>query len=175
MLAEAIRRRSRYERTPIGTLTGGSEEDSTEVDLTGRLGSLSKSLNSENTASGSPSGSLPIDGNFFSTPARRKMSTVAKVKAFRGTGDGKENVKYFIDDVEFAAETHEGKEPASAKTMIRIFRQHLEEDAYEYWCSLEDTVTEDWEKIKQLFMEKFSKTTTIIGKMELINSVLSLN
>ena len=103
------------------------------------------------------------------------MSTIAKVKAFRGTGDGKENVKYFIDNIQFAAETHKGKEPALAKTMIRIFRQHLEADAYEYWCSLEDTVTEDWEKIKQLFMEKFSKTTTIIGKMELINSVLSLN
>ena len=103
------------------------------------------------------------------------MGVARRAKPFRGTGDGKEHVKYFIDDVEFAAETHEGREPASAKTMIRIFRQHLEEDAYEYWCSLDDTVTADWAKIKDMFMEKFTKTTTVIGKMELINSVISLN
>jgi len=55
-----------------------------------------------------------------------KMSAVGgDIRPFEGLNDGEENIKIFIDDVEFLAECHDRKAPASTKTMLRVFRRFL--------------------------------------------------
>jgi len=56
------------------------------------------------------------------------------IRLCEGLDDGKENIKIFID-MEFLAEYHDRKAPASAKTMLRVFRRFLKGNAYEFWCS----------------------------------------
>ena len=83
MLAESIRRRNKYEQIPTATANlPGEQQLGVLADITAGAGPPSEGTGqgNENTASGSPSGSLPIDenyGNSFSAPSRKKMSTVA--------------------------------------------------------------------------------------------------
>ena len=70
---------------------------------------------------------------------------------FEGPNDGKKNIKIFLDDVEFMAECHDGKEVVSTKTMLRVCPRFLKGDAYKLCCSLDKEVQFDWEKLKTAF------------------------
>jgi len=54
------------------------------------------------------------------------------IRPFERLNNGKENIKIFIDDVEFLAECHDRKAPASTKMILRVFRHFLKGDAYEF-------------------------------------------
>jgi len=106
-----------------------------------------------------------------------KMSAVGgDIRPFEGLNDGKENIKIFLDDVEFLAECHDGKAPASTKTMLRVFRRFLKGDAYEFWCSLDEEVQTNWDDLKAAFTNKFavSKSISATQRMNVKNQLLSL-
>jgi len=105
------------------------------------------------------------------------MSAVGRdICLFEGLNDGKENNKIFIDDVEFLAECHDRKAPASTKTILRVFRRFLKGDTYEFWCSLDEEVQTNWDELKAAFTNKFAISKSILAthRMNVKNQLLSL-
>jgi len=104
------------------------------------------------------------------------MSAIGRdIRPFEGLNDGKENIKIFIDDVEFLAECQDRKAPASTKTMLRVFRRFLKGDAYEFWCSLDEVQT-NWDGLRTVFTGKFaiSKSISATQCMNVKNQLMSL-
>jgi len=135
-------------------------------------GKSSSSLQAETQSEASdPSDKKP-------TAARSgKMSAVGgDIRPFERLNDGKENIKIFIDHVEFLVECHDRKAPASTKTMLRVFRHFLKGDAYEFWCFLDEEVQTSWDELKAAFTNKFavSKSISATQRINVKNQLLSL-
>ena len=95
------------------------------------------------------------------------MSSLLKIKPFKGLADGSEDPEEFLDDVQAAAEGWHMACPADAEssaalrtTMIRFFRQNLLDgyDAAWWWQMAVPAATKkDWNLIKKAFTEKFGQ------------------
>ena len=61
----------------------------------------------------------------------------------------------------------------SAASFSSIF---LKGDAYEYWCSLDEDIQTDWEKLKEAFKDKIgpSKSVSAVQRMHVKNQLMSL-
>ena len=70
-----------------------------------------------------------------------------KIRTFHGLRDGKESPEEYIEDVEWAYERDvKPQDPLGAtahKTYRMFFRQHLEDDAREWYTDLENDVKLD--------------------------------
>ena len=98
-----------------------------------------------------------------------------KIRVFRGTRDGKEDPNEFLEDIEWAYEQEfKGREPAAVpslgaavdpqaafanKTHRILFRQHLEDDALQWYSDLDADLKQDWVQLKKAFLPAFAITT----------------
>ena len=98
-----------------------------------------------------------------------------KIRVFRGTRDGKEDPNEFLEDIEWAYEQDfKSREPAAAtalggstvdqravfanKTHRILFRQHLEDDALQWYSDLDTDLKQDWAQLKKAFLPAFAIT-----------------
>jgi len=98
------------------------------------------------------------------------------IRLFKGLNGDKENIKIFIDDMKFLTECHDGKAPASAKTILRVFHRFLKGDAHEFWCSLDEEVQTNRDGLRIVFTDKFaiSKSISATQRMNVKHQLMSL-
>ena len=99
------------------------------------------------------------------------MSSLLKIKPFKGLADGSEDPEEFLDDAQAAAEGWHMARPADAESsaalrtkMIRSFRQNLLDgyDAAWWWQMAVPAATKkNWNLIKKAFTEKFGQAGNV--------------
>lgn len=107
---------------------------------------------------------------------RINMTSLARVRPFTGKRDAKENAEDFLDDVEFAAEQF-STGPPEDKMFIRLFRQHVEDKALDFWLELDAEKKALWKDVKEMFLGKFGGARKLdqAERMSVTSRVMALS
>lgn len=95
---------------------------------------------------------------------RKMASSFARIRLFSGKRDAKENAEDFLDDIEFAAEQFMSDKADGGpddKMFIRLFRQHVEDKALDFWLEMEADKKVSWALVKEAFLGKFGGARTL--------------
>ena len=112
-----------------------------------------------------------------------EMSSLLKMRTFRGTGDGSEDLNNYLEDIECAAEAFEYQKNSTSidgieKSQKRFFRHYLSKDGdASYWWQYV-LCTEDkkhYSAIKERFLERYGTTSTaVMSKFEVQSENMAL-
>ena len=82
-----------------------------------------------------------------------------KIRPFKGLRNGREDPSEYIEDLEWLHDQHykgNGSEPD--KTLRLLFRQNLEDAAYDWYVDLEKETKNNWTELRKVFLKAFEVT-----------------
>ncbi|MCJ1470256.1 hypothetical protein MMC07_008901 [Pseudocyphellaria aurata] len=112
-----------------------------------------------------PSLSVPTSPPKPTASLRKAKMGHTKIRVFKGLQNGKEDPKEFLEDLDWAyKQDHQANEPSNdaekskyeMMTKRILFRQNLEEDAYEWYSDLETEEKGDWGLLQDKFLARYS-------------------
>ena len=125
---------------------------------------------------------LPLKDTLLIT-SHDDMSSLLKIRTFRGMGDGSEDPNDYLDDIECAAEAFEYQKNSDSKDGIglsrrRFFRQYLSKDGDAgYWWQyvLRPEEKKSYQTIKEKFLERYGTTATAVqSRFEVQSEIMAL-
>ena len=85
-----------------------------------------------------------------------------KIRSFRGLRDGKEDPTEYIEDLEWEYEQHyQTNDPMGSnkdRAMKILFRQNLDDDAYQWYAEQEAEIKQDWARLRAAFLKQYEIT-----------------
>lgn len=98
------------------------------------------------------------------------------LRPFSGKREAKENAEDFLDDVEFAAEQLTTPAAPDGKMLVRLFRQHLDDKALDFWLEMDAADKKEWTTVKAKFLAEFggSKALDQMERMVITGRIMAM-
>ena len=136
----------------------GSDEDEEQLAEETAPQVVTQATRSTNASS---TKATPSTDSLAATPliaSDSKMGST-KIRPFKGLRNGREDPSEYIEDLEWLHEQHyKANGPEPDKTLRLLFRQNLEDAAYDWYIDLEKETKNNWTELRKAFLKAFEVT-----------------
>ena len=162
---------------PPKTGSNKDEEQLAEETAPQVVTQATKSTNTSSTKATPSTESLAATPPITSASTSDSRMGSTKIRPFKGLRNRREDLSEYIEDLEWLHDQHYKSNGSELdKTLRLLFRQNLEDAAYDWYIDLEKEIKNNWNKLRKAFLKtsQVTKKDAQVKKFELRMKVAQL-